>query len=133
MPATASHLPSRLFAWFWYLLPANPILLRVVYAMSRRTRHLWLRFGYLAVLFVVVTVMLLAKSTAGGASLADLAKGASVTFMVASITQLALMCFLAPVFTAGAITQERDSQTFNILLSTPLSNAQIVIGSLLSR
>jgi ABC-type transport system involved in multi-copper enzyme maturation permease subunit len=53
--------------------------------------------------------------------------------MYASITQLALMCFLAPVFTAGAITQEKDSQTYNILLSTPLSNAQIVIGSLMSR
>lgn len=133
MSAVATPLSSRLLAWFWYLLPANPILVRVVYAMSRRTRHLWLRFGYLAVLFAVVMVMLLTRSSSGSGSLADLAKGASVTFMVASITQLALMCFLAPVFTAGAITQERDSQTFNILLSTPLSNAQIVIGSLLSR
>jgi len=43
------------------------------------------------------------------------------------------MCFLAPIFTAGAITQERDAQTYSILLSTPLSNAQIVLGSLLSR
>ncbi len=133
MAASSSPLLSRLLAWFWYLLPANPILVRVVFAMSRRSRHLWLRFGYLAVLFAVVMVMLLTRSTAGTVSLADLAKGASVTFMVASITQLGLMCFLAPVFTAGAITQERDSQTFNILLSTPLSNAQIVIGSLLSR
>ncbi len=133
MAANTSPLLSRLLAWFWYLLPANPILVRVVYAMSRRTRHLWLRFGYLAILFAVVMVMLLTRSSGGSVSLADLAKGASVTFMVASITQLGLMCFLAPVFTAGAITQERDSQTFNILLSTPLSNAQIVIGSLLSR
>jgi len=37
------------------------------------------------------------------------------------------------VFTASAITQERDAQTFNILLSTPLSSAQIVFGSLMSR
>src|SRR5205085_1488731 len=41
--------------------------------------------------------------------------------------------FLAPVFTAGAITQEKDSQTYDILLSTPLTNGQIVLGSLLSR
>src|SRR5208282_2151710 len=39
----------------------------------------------------------------------------------------------APVFTAGAITQEKDSQTYDILLSTPLTNGQIVLGSLLSR
>ncbi len=49
------------------------------------------------------------------------------------MAQLALMCFLAPVFTAAAITQERDAQTFNILLSTPLTSAQIVFGSLMSR
>src|SRR5437667_258364 len=39
----------------------------------------------------------------------------------------------APVFTAGAITQEKDSQTYDILLATPLTNGQIVLGSLLSR
>ena len=44
-----------------------------------------------------------------------------------------MVCILAPVFTAAAITQEKDSQTFNILLSTPLTNGQIVLGSLLSR
>ncbi len=50
-----------------------------------------------------------------------------------SYVQLALVALLAPVFTAGAITQERDSQTYDILLSTPLTNGQIVLGSLLSR
>src|SRR5207244_5451502 len=38
-----------------------------------------------------------------------------------------------PMFSAGAITQEKDSQTYDILLSTPLTNGQIVLGSLLSR
>src|SRR5436309_14005968 len=38
-----------------------------------------------------------------------------------------------PIFTAGAITQEKDSQTYDILLATPLTNGQIVLGSLLSR
>ena len=36
-------------------------------------------------------------------------------------------------FTASAITQERDSRTYNILLATPLTNAQILLGSLVSR
>src|SRR4051812_39263032 len=50
-----------------------------------------------------------------------------------SYLQLGLVALLAPIFTAGAITQEKDSQTYDILLSTPLSNGQIVLGSLLSR
>ena len=127
-----SNIAAKLASWLWYLVPANPILVRVVNGMSRRSRHLWLRFGYLSILVAVVTVLLLNGSSTS-LSLADFAKRASQTFMWASMTQLALMCFLAPVFTAGAITQERDSQTYNILISTPLTNAQIVIGSLLSR
>ncbi|MFQ5495151.1 MAG: ABC transporter permease subunit [Phycisphaerae bacterium] len=124
---------SKLGLWFWYLLPANPILVRVVAGASRRTRHLWLRTAYLAALLAVVLISLLFSMSRESSSLAELAKGASTTFMLASTVQLALMCFLAPIFTASAITQERDAQTFNILLSTPLTNAQIVFGSLMSR
>jgi len=124
---------SQLWLWFWHLVPANPILVRVVQGASRRPRHLWLRFAYLSILLMVVLISLTTKVGRGGGTLADLARGASVTFKWASIAQLILMCFLAPVFTAGAITQEKDARTFNILLSTPLSNAQIVFGSLMSR
>lgn len=114
-------------------MPANPILVRVVHGASRRTRHLWLRVIYLTALLAVVLVSLFFFVSGKNASLTELAKGASQTFAWASITQLALMSFLAPIFTASAITQERDAQTFNILLSTPLTNAQIVFGSLMSR
>ncbi|MFQ5491726.1 MAG: ABC transporter permease [Phycisphaerae bacterium] len=124
---------TNLWHWFWHLLPGNPILVRVVTGASRRTRHLWLRFGYLSVLLFVVLIALTAKVGEGTGSLSDLAKGASSTFAAASVAQLALMCFLAPVFTAGSITQEKDARTYNILLTTPLSNAQIIFGSLMSR
>ena len=122
---------GKLWLSFWHLLPANPILVRVVQGGSRRPRHLWLRVGYLGALLFVVLFSLVMTWQSG--SLAELAKGASQTFKWASTAQLLLMCFLAPVFTASAITQERDAQTFNILLSTPLSSAQIVLGSLASR
>ncbi len=122
---------GKLWLSIWHLLPANPILVRVVYGGSRRPRHLWLRVGYLGALLFVVLFSLVLTWRSG--SLAELAKGASQTFKWASTAQLMLMCFLAPVFTASAITQERDAQTFNILLATPLSSAQIVLGSLASR
>ena len=74
-----------------------------------------------------------AAQTSGATSLADLAKEATRVFKYISIIQLLMVCVLAPVFTAAAITQEKDAQTYSILLSTPLSNGQIVLGSLLSR
>ncbi len=124
---------SNLGKWLWYLIPANPILVRVVHGGSRRIRDLWYRFGYLLILFLVFLFSFMGSSSQMSGSLSEVAKTATQIFTFVSWTQLLLMCFLAPVFTAGAITQEKDAETFNILLTTPLSNAQIIFGSLLSR
>jgi ABC-type transport system involved in multi-copper enzyme maturation permease subunit len=119
----------------WRLVPANPILLRVVESGGRRRRDLFIRCAYLGLLvFVVITSLVSGQSTVGaGASLNDLAKMSGQIFENMSYLQLGLVALLAPIFTAGAITQEKDSQTYDILLSTPLTNGQIVLGSLLSR
>ncbi|MBN1342727.1 MAG: ABC transporter permease subunit [Phycisphaerae bacterium] len=117
--------------WLWRLLPGNPIFLRVMHGGGRRIRHLWIRVGYLGILFFVMFIGLVSMPLTG--ALDDLAKGSTQVFRFVSIAQLAMICFLAPVFMGAAITQEKDSQTYNILLSTPLSNAQIVLGSLMSR
>lgn len=120
--------------WFWRLVPANPILVRVVQAGGRRTRHLWIRVIYLAVLAVAAIFgVLFTQSGSSQGSLAEFAKNAAYVFKQLSLIQLAMVSILAPVFAASAITQEKDSQTYNILLSTPLTNGQIVLGSLLSR
>lgn len=121
--------------YFWRLIPANPILRRVVETGGKRRRDLFIRCGYLGFLIGVVIFSLLSSSSSsfGSMSLSELAKVSSQLFRTASYWQLGLVAFLAPVFTAGAITQEKDSQTYDILLSTPLTNGQIVLGSLLSR
>ena len=114
------------------LAPLNPILLRVVTAGGRRLRHAFTRWGYLGLLIFVLLVALVTSSSSAH-SLSDLAKASSQVFSAISYVQLGMICLLAPVFCAAAITQERDSRTYNILLATPLTNAQIVLGSLLSR
>ncbi len=119
--------------WLWRLLPANPILVRVVSAGGKRQRHLWARVAYLSALFLVLLVADANAFSARPASLAFLAKQSTQSFLWVSFVQLFLMAFIAPIFTAGAITQEKDANTFHILLTTPLSSAQIVLGSLLSR
>ena len=69
----------------------------------------------------------------GSSDMADLTKDSAQIFQYMSYLQLGLVALLSPIFTAGAITQEKDSQTYDILLATPLTNGQIVLGSLLSR
>src|ERR1051326_5616183 len=114
------------------LAPFNPILLRVVTAGGRRLRHAFTRWGYLGLLIFVLLIALVTSSSQPK-SLSDLAKASSQVFSAISYVQLGMICLLAPVFCAAAITQERDSRTYNILLATPLTNAQIVLGRLFSR
>src|SRR6476660_4881674 len=120
--------------YFWRLIPANPILLRVVQAGGKRKRDLLIRCAYLGILlFLVCFLLLQSAGSLANADLAQLSKQSTEIFRTLSYVQLGLVALLAPIFTAGAITQEKDSQTYDILLSTPLTNGQIVLGSLLSR
>ena len=118
--------------YLWRLLPGNPILLRVVETGGKRRRDLFIRCGYLGLLILLVLLSLY-NSNYNPTDLASLGKTSAGVFQNLSYLQLGLVALLAPVFTAGAITQEKDSQTYDILLCTPLSNGQIVLGSLLSR
>ena len=51
-------------------------------------------------------------------------------FASLSIFQLILVCFIAPAFTAGQVSLEREKQTLDLLVSTPLRPASIVLGKL---
>jgi len=79
----------------WRLVPANPILLRVVEAGGRRRRDLFIRCAYLGLLvFVVITSLVSGQSTIGtGASLNDLAKMSDQIFR-----NLADACFPREAF-----------------------------------
>ncbi len=48
------------------------------------------------------------------------------------IVETLLVVFLAPAFTAGAISLEREKQTLDMLAATPISSLAIVVGKLLS-
>ena len=49
-----------------------------------------------------------------------------------SLFQLLLVCFIAPAFTAGAISLEREKLTLDMLVVTPMRPGGLVIGKLFS-
>ena len=118
--------------WLLNLGPTNPICVRLVQGGSRRLRHLYIRAGYLAVLIVVLLAMLL-PTQAGEESYRTLAAQGAAAFEFVAYLQLLLICVLTPVFMAGAIAQEASPKTWDVLLTTPLSAPQIVLGNLLGR
>lgn len=52
--------------------------------------------------------------------------------MLLSLLQMGLIAFVAPGLSAGAISGERERQTLNILLTTNLSPASIIISKLMT-
>ena len=119
--------------WLLRLGPTNPICVRLVQGGSRRSRHLYIRTGYLAVLIAVLLWSLLINAGQMTLSYRELAAAGASSFQMVSYLQIALICILAPVFMAGAIAQEASPRTWEVLLTTPLSAAQIVLGNLLGR
>ena len=120
--------------WFLSLLPLNPIAVRLIQNASRRRKHLYVRAGYLAVLILVLLWILIFEGGAGGAaSYRELAQAGASSFTLIAYLQIGLICILSPVFMASAIAQEANPKTWDILLTTPLGAAQIVLGNLIGR
>ena len=115
--------------WISDLGPTNPIILRIVANGSRRVRHLWIRAGFLAVLMVALLLGMVGSVS----SMRDLAQRGATAFTALSFVEVTLICVLTPLFMAGAIAQESNPRTWEILLTTPLNRVQIVVGNLFGR
>ncbi|MBM4007767.1 MAG: hypothetical protein FJ292_09470 [Planctomycetes bacterium] len=111
------------------LLPTNPIVVRLVSGAGRRTRDLLVRGATLGALMVLVFFALLGSS----GSLRDMAQSGANAFTLISYGQVAAICLLTPLFMAGAIAQESNPRTWEILVTSPLSSLQIVLGNLFGR
>ncbi len=118
--------------WLLDLLPTNPIVVRIVQGGSRRTRHLYIRAGYLAALIIVFLLVLMPQNSAE-VEYSELARRGASAFEMLSYLQIGLICLLTPVFMAGAIAQESNPRTWDILLTTPLSSMQMVLGNIFGR
>ncbi len=119
--------------WLLRLLPTNPICMRLVQGGSRRMRHLYIRAGYLGLMIMVLLFVLIGSVGGGSLSMRELAGAGATMFEWVSYFQVGLICLLTPVFMAGAIAQEANPQTWDIMLTTPLNNLQVVLGNLFGR
>lgn len=123
----------RFLYWFLRFSILNPICIRLIGAASRRHRDLYIRSGYVAILAGVLFIGLLGITSSGRFSLRELAAGSAGVFTFLAVIQLILICVLTPVFMAGAISKEANPKTWDILLTTPMSPLQIVLGNLFGR
>lgn len=122
-----------LLRWFLRLWITNPIAVRLVQNGGRRNRHMLIRSAYLAALIVVLLWVILLQTKGGMITYQQFAQAGATAFEWIAYLQITLICILAPVFMGGAIAQEASPRNWEVLLTTPLTAGQIVLGNLFGR
>lgn len=116
------------------MLTRNPVLLKELRGRMRGARafvvltfYLLMMSGFITLLYALYTASL--NVPYGGPDRQLLGK---VVFGGVVGLELFIVCFLAPTFTVGAISGERERQTFDLLRTTLLSARALVLGKLAS-
>jgi ABC-type transport system involved in multi-copper enzyme maturation permease subunit len=111
------------------VITGGPVFLREVLATSRRTRTYVFQTVFLGLL-VIGLIPMYSVSTASGAQIAD---DARKVFEYGGYLQLIILALLGPALTANAITEEKGSNTLDLLLLTDAGPFAIVWGKFFSR
>lgn len=119
-------------------LVVNPIVLKELKVSSRRKRTYLLRAGYL--LLLVLSLLLTWWGVVQGSlttSTAEVLQRQSQTGQSLSLTlgwiQLVALMLIAPMLTGSCVSDEIEDRSLDVLLITPLTAGQIIVGKLLSR
>ncbi len=114
------------------LFVENPITLKELRGRMRGARAFLVLTSYLIIMtaFVLFTYLVVVlNDTASGNSSRTAGQAIFVTLLS---VQVFLVIFISPAFTAGAISGEKERQTFELLRTTLLSGRAFVAGKLIS-
>jgi hypothetical protein len=112
---------------------AGPIIARELFTAPRPWRYFLWRASLVCFLFLVLWTAW--QSIVGWQDVREagvLARFGAILYWMYAMLQLTLMLFFAPLFTAFAVSYEKDRRTFNLLLMTDLSDFEIVLGKLVA-
>ena len=126
MTDLATH--DRSLSRFW----RNPIALKELRGRMRGRRAFVVLTVYLTLLSAFVAIIYLAFLLENNGGGTDARLAGKTIFGALVMAQLFLVILTAPAFTAGAITGEREKQTYDILRATLLSERAFVSGKLQS-
>lgn len=111
----------------------NPVILKELRGLMRGRRAFLLLTGYIAVIGIFISLVYISLQTQASFSQNDpqFRQGVGkAVFGVVVLLELLLVSFIAPALTSGAITAERERQTFDLLRTTLISARSLVFGKL---
>lgn len=112
----------------------GPIFTKELRVASRRRRNYWLRVGYigLMLLFLLGVVGRYEYTDSPNQVYQQAQQGKSIVMVVAWVQFIALQ-LVATVLASSAINEEIYSRSLGVLMTTPITSLQIVLGKLLSK
>ena len=114
-------------------LLSNPVTVKELRGRMRGRRAFAVLTLYLLILSGVITIVYLAyNANASGPGVSTARTAGKGLFAAVLAVQVFLVAFIGPAFTAGAISGERERQTFDLLRTTLLSAESFVLGKLIS-
>lgn len=119
----------------------GPIFQREVRALGRRRMPYWVRSLYTLLLAGIVALVFFsiwesgsARSSFGGYAQQSMLEVLAPSMLITvAVVQMAALGLIAPVLTAGAISDEKRQRTLSTLLTTPLTSRDIILGKLGAR
>jgi ABC-2 type transport system permease protein len=108
-------------------ITGNPMIQKELRQRMRERRGWILPSLYLVALGAVISLAYYVATSGGGQSVQGFQIGV-ILFLTSAYTQLALLLLLAPIFSAGALTIEKEQRTLAGLLTSLLGPAKIWWG-----
>jgi len=134
MPVRA-QVPAWLLPSEWVRALAGPILDKELRVASRRRRNFALRLAYLVLLTAFVLLVWVEEVRYGGSAAWRVTRMAEAGRTITAVIvwfQFVTMQLLALLVLSAAISEEVHRRTLGVLMTTPVSGFQIVVGKLLS-
>lgn len=107
----------------------NPILKKELQIGSRSIKMSIAIMGYNALLAFIAVIVLLISNMDTVTSVYDY-KSLIWVFPVAACTEFGLISLLIPIITASSVSGEREKQTLDVMLTTPINPFSIALGKL---
>ncbi len=116
---------------FW----ANPVVTRDLRVRMRGSKSYWQQALYLGLVGLLALVgygEAVGSSGGDGMSAVDVQRQLQSFYYFIFLTLAALISLIAPALTAVSITTERQSLSLDLLVMTPLSASELLVGKMIS-
>lgn len=118
---------------FWAALFQNPVTIKELRSRMRGRRAFVVLTTYLLLMGLFITMLYgLYRSASTQPYGPDPAQAGKMVYGAVLGVQVMLVVFLGPAFTAGAISGEKERQTYDLLRTTLLPARSLVMGKLIS-